>query len=161
VTRDGRVKNATTGRELATRVGKTGYEQVCIRPGGRKGRARLVKVHRLVAEAWLGPAPSPRHVVNHKNGVKTDNRAENLEWVTQSENIRHSFRLGMHQRAYGEKSSTAKLTDAAVRRIRRVYTPWHPKFGARALAREYGVHHKQIISAARGESWPHLDGGAS
>lgn len=64
VTRDGRVKNLTTGRELALTVGKTGYAQFAM-------------------------------------------------------------------------------------------------FGARALAREYGVHHKQIISAARGESWPHLDGGAS
>ena len=161
VTRDGRVKNLQTDRELAVTVGKTGYAQLCIRPDGRKGRARLVKIHRLVAEAWIGAAPSRRHVVNHRNGVKTDNRVENLEWVTPSENIRHSYRMGMHPRQFGEASNSAKLTDAAVRRIRRVYTPGHQRFGARALGREYGVHHKQIITAARGESWPHLDGSVS
>ena len=49
-------------------------------------------VHRLVALAFLPPDLS-RHFTNHKNGVKTDNRLENLEWVTKSENTIHSFRV--------------------------------------------------------------------
>lgn len=161
VTRDGRVKNATTGRELAVTVGKTGYPQLTIRPQGRKGRARLVKVHRLVIEAWIGPAPTPLHVVNHRDGNKLNNRVENLEWVTPAENIRHAYRNGLILPSRGEERHNSKLTDDAVRRIRRVYTPHHPRFGARALGREYGVHHKQIIAAARGEAWTHVDGGGS
>lgn len=161
VTRDGRVKNLNTRRELATTVGKTGYSQFAIRLGGRKGKPRLVKVHRLVAEAWIGPAPTPRHQVNHKNGVKTDNRVENLEWVTPAENIRHAFRRGLISTSRGEDRHNAKLTDDAVRRIRRVYRPGHPRYGARALGREYGVHHKQVSMAARGLAWTHVDGGVS
>ncbi|WP_275553666.1 NUMOD4 motif-containing HNH endonuclease [Mixta sp. Marseille-Q2659] len=62
----------------------TGYLQVKI---NRKN----YNLHRLVATAFCdGSAPSL--VVNHKNGIRTDNRAENLEWVTHSENIRHAFR---------------------------------------------------------------------
>ena len=51
-------------------------------------------VHRMVAETWI---PNPNHYrdVNHINGDKSDNRVENLEWVTHSENIRHAYRTGL------------------------------------------------------------------
>ncbi len=57
-----------------------------------KGWRRTMTVHRLLAIAFI-PNPKKEKVINHKNGIKTDNRLRNLEWTSQPENIRHSFRV--------------------------------------------------------------------
>lgn len=83
-----------------------GYFYVQLWSGNK---TRLFRLHRIVAEAFIGHPPSGT-VVNHKDGDKSNNRADNLEYVTQKENIRHAISTGL-TRQQGELSVNAKLTD--------------------------------------------------
>lgn len=82
----GEVRNKFTHRTLSTYM-NGGYKCVCLFLNGRDKQCR---VHRLVAEAFI-PNEENKPQINHKNGNKTDNRVENLEWATNSENIRHRY----------------------------------------------------------------------
>ena len=70
---------------------KDGYLLIGIR---NKNRRQTIKVHRAVAKAFICN-PHNKREVNHINGIKTDNRKENLEWVSSSENKTHAFKIGL------------------------------------------------------------------
>jgi hypothetical protein len=76
-----------------------GYEVICL----RKNKKNFYKlVHRLVAQAFI-PNPKNKREVNHKDGVKTNNNVENLEWTTSSENKLHaSHVLGAYKHLKGQ-----------------------------------------------------------
>jgi hypothetical protein len=76
-------------RVLKSNVDSRGY--ACVRLSMR-GKDKLYRVHRLVLEAFMPNEDSSRFDGNHINGNRLDNRLENLEWVTRSENIKHSYR---------------------------------------------------------------------
>lgn len=88
VSDSGEVRNVETNRILKSFDNKRGYLKVSL--VGDDGKNHNVSVHRLVAASYVdNPDPDTRTQVNHINEVKTDNRAENLEWVTASQNVRH------------------------------------------------------------------------
>ncbi len=78
-------------RILKPHIETTGYQTVHLY---RKGNSKSHYIHRLVMAAFTGPCPKGKEV-NHKNGVKTDNRLANLEYVTPAENVLHAFRMGL------------------------------------------------------------------
>lgn len=85
----GQIKNIKTGRILQQFLRFDGYLQVSL---WNNGKGKSFPVHRLVALNFL-TTENDKYYVNHKNGIKTDNRAKNLEWCTPSENNYHAVHL--------------------------------------------------------------------
>lgn len=83
---------------------RDGYLQLNLT---KNNKQKLHKIHRLVVIQFIeNPLNKPE--VNHKNGIKTDNRVENLEWVNHSENMKHGYRKGFINNT-GEKNGSHKL----------------------------------------------------
>lgn len=116
----------------------------------RDGIRQHFYVHRLVCEAFHGPPPLG-HEVDHKNEVKHDNRARNLEWVTSGENKR---RAGIRPPTkYGTDNPNAKLTPTKVRRIRRLRKARHTH---RAIAAAIPCQVHVVRNVLYGRHWKHV-----
>jgi len=128
----------------------SGYSSISIH---YKGYRQDSKVHILVAEAFLGPRPSPKHQANHIDGIRTNPRADNLEWVTSSGNQRHRFDVLKHGNPRGEANGFSKLTEAKVREIR-VRRAAGEKLVS--IAVDYGIDFSTVSDIANGRRWAWL-----
>ena len=142
------------GRNVRERILKSckdihGYLRISFyKEGARKMKA----VHRLVLEAFKRN-PENKLDTNHLNGIKTDNRIDNLEFATRSENMIHAFSNGLAEGPKGERNGKSKLTEKQVRIIL-----WALYFGAqqKELAKIFTVS-KTIISKINIKSiWRHV-----
>jgi hypothetical protein len=134
-------------KTIGTYINNSGYFIGALgRDGGTKG------IHRIVAMAFL-PKPSNRNMqINHKNGDKLDNRPENLEWVTRSQNIRH--RIDMFSIGLGESNGRHKLTGKSVKKIRYLYRT--RKKTQDQLSDMFKVSQTQIGRIVNKIRWKHL-----
>jgi hypothetical protein len=94
------------GRILKPGLSSSGYAQVSL----VKVKAHTKSIHSIVAAVFIGPRPSPKHEVNHKNGNKHDPRLSNLEYLTKPENVQHSIVVLGH-RVDGKHSPQARFTE--------------------------------------------------
>ena len=133
-------------RILKVGVSSNGYRNASIHIN-KKMHNKLV--HKLVAKAFLGLSDLQ---VNHKNGIKTDNRLENLEYVTQSENIVHAYKTGLMSPVQGEKHGFSKLTEKQVVEI------FHAKGALKVIAKKYGVVASIISLIKNKKRWVHVVG---
>lgn len=121
-----------------------------------------IKIHRLVAKAFI-PNSENKPEVNHKNGVKDDNRVENLEWVTRKENRRHAFKNGLIPPVpRGEENAASKYSNELIKEIREAYLIKKDKpkkchlISYRKLAKKYGMSKTNIESIITRNSWTHI-----
>ncbi len=144
-----RIKPHPKGRDITGRIKKQvrtkcGYLNCGL---NKNGKGKTFGIHVLVASAFLGPCP-PRLEVNDINGVRTDNRPKNLEYVTHFENCSHAYRALGRERMSGEKNHMAKATREQVSRAKEMM-----KLGAskRKVAKLFGRHVTWAFRVASGE----------
>jgi len=149
IRKDGKPLNVKGGL-LKQNLQRSGYQYVklCSHDGQIS-----YSVHRLVAKAFKSN-PENKPQVNHINGIKTDNRAKNLEWCTAKENVQHSIAMGLHNNYGGENSPFAKLTENQVIEIRNKYIPH--RYTAKKLANEYNISEGGIRAIIYRESWKNI-----
>jgi len=147
----GRIKGRS-GKIMKQRINKEGYYMLCLKPEGRKGKPKAIKIHILVARAFVSN-PENKPQVNHIDGNKLNNNACNLEWCTGKENIQHAFKHNLVTIYKGEDNSQAKLTNKQVKWIRNNYIPRDKEFGCRALGRKFKVAHNTILKILKNKTY--------
>ena len=95
-------------------------------------------VHRLIAQKYI-PNPNNKPTVNHKDGNKSNNSVDNLEWNTYKENNQHAYNTGLKSPS---KDVNRKLTMEQAMEIRNKYIP--RKYTQQMLSEEYGISQRAI-----------------
>ena len=121
----GNIININTNKILNKKINSRGYCFVTI---SLNGKLKDLFIHREVAKAFISNLENKPYV-NHINGIKTDNRVENLEWVTAKENIQHAIKMGLINNK-GINSPRSKFISDDIARIRemskqRTFTSLH------------------------------------
>jgi len=141
----GRVKKLWEGRShnipkgiMNVKINNSGYRYAFL--CNNEGKQQSILVHRLVAYAFI-PNTENKPQVNHINGVKLDNRLDNLEWATNSENQLHAYKIGLQFKETGEGNPLFG------RRVRREGN-WMLSLSKRVIHKETGKIYESIAEAA-------------
>ena len=162
ISNKGRIKILSTLEDKKLFVKDDGYVATTL----GDGKQSYKYVHRLVAEAFI-KNKHDKPQVNHINGIKGDNRAENLEWVTPAENIRHAIDTGLlkykkkekeiknSKYSLGEEVNGSKLTPEEVIEIRVLWE--YREYKQTELADMFNVDPRTINHVITRRQWKHID----
>lgn len=133
------------------RIKRGGYYGINLH---KNGEASSRTVHRLVAETFI-PNPDNKPQVNHKNGIKTDNRVENLEFCTSKENINHAFENGLSSQL-GERNAGSKLNDKKVRVIKHILKENWFGLSQGTIGKIFDVNQQNVSNINKNKRWSHI-----
>lgn len=148
----GRIRRDSTGHILKNSPARGGYYAVSVLSQNHGGKWGLVLTHKLIGIAFHG-MPKPGQINRHLNGVRTDNRPENLCWGTYQENAQDSIDHGTV--AHGARTNHVALTDEQVVSIREERAAGA---GIQALGKKYGVAWSHISAICTGKWWTRVGG---
>lgn len=145
-------KRLLKGRIKAAWISNRGYRRIQL---CNEENHKHFQISRLVAEAFIGKQPKNKKFINHIDGNKLNDRVENLEWCTQSENVLHAYKKGLAKPARGELNGQAKLNEKQVRIIKHILNiPNHISF--KLIANILKVHQSTIYDIKYNRTWKHL-----
>ncbi len=148
----GKTKRTIKAKKPTVGPDEDGYQKVHVYDPISKKRKR-VSVHRLVLLAFQPIENSSELMVNHKNGIRHDNRLENLEWCDNSHNLRHAYSMGTKS-ARGSNNGQAILNEENVREIKKLLrNNVHPK----NIFKNFGVSISTIKQIKNGYNWTHIE----
>jgi hypothetical protein len=144
----GRVRNLK-GHIMATHISKyDGRYFITLR---NKGKQAYHRVHRLMLTAFVGECPEGMECA-HLNGIQTDNRIENLKWVTRKENMAHQYLHGT--RIMGERSAQAKLTIEQAIEIKNTYKKRSNfRSNIREICKKFNISESVVRNISKGLRW--------
>ena len=148
----GNVRNHKFDRQLSLVEHHTGYIKVCLY---KNGKSKQFSVNVLVAKAFI-PNPKNKPETNHINGIKEDNRACNLEWVTKSENAIHAHKIGLWKSPFkgGENHTQNKLSKGEVLQIRSIHEQGFAN--QTEIAKAFNVRANTINQIVNRKRWTHI-----
>lgn len=147
---EGLVRNKRSGRILKPNYLKNGYTVTQL---SKNDERKYYLTHRLVLTVFVSPPPFEKAQCNHKNGIRDDNRLENLEWVTASQNQLYSYAMfGRDTR--GEKNSRAKLTEEQIKEIRALL---QQRVAQRLIAEQFKISQSLVSAINVRKSWGHIE----
>lgn len=139
-------------QKLKQQIDKDGYPYIHL---WNKGKSKHFHIHRLVAEAFI-PNLENKPQVNHKNGIKTDNRVENLEWCSVSENIFHAFRV-LHRKSSTMRPVQCIETGKKYKTITEAAKDYNITPGTLCSALANRVVKGYTITTAAGKHWKRIE----
>ena len=142
VSSHGNMRRKGSEKILKQAIGKNGYRLIASYIGGRKGTAVCFRVHCEIARAFI-PNPHNKPFVNHKDGCKTNNSLDNLEWCTAAENTRHAHLTGLIKVPRGDANKNTRISDKQVIEIKELSLSSGRSL--RSLCREHKISHSTVI----------------
>lgn len=119
------------------------------------GKYKTVSVHSLICLAWIGERNGLE--INHIDGNPQNNRLDNLEYCTRSENMKHAYKLGLEKPMRGSLNGNSKLTESQVKELKEAKRIGGRFWGRNAYAKKFGVNEKHIQEIVNSDRlWIHV-----